>query len=225
MIVPRSVSPHRYILMAMKKAAFCLILAMAPIAGAQEWISLFNGKDFTGWKVNENTQTFTIVDGAIQANGPRSHCFYVGPVGNHDFKNFELMVDVKTKKTSNGGIYFHTAYQDEGFPKKGFEVQVNNTHGDVVKSGSLYHVKDVGADVTGPIAKDDEWFTEHIVVKDKTVTISLNGKQVVQWTQPDNWDGGREGPGRTLDHGTIALQGHDPVSVVQYKNIRIKILK
>ena len=173
----------------MKRATFCLFFALAPLACAQQWISLFNGKDFTGWKVNENTQTFTIVDGAIQANGNRSHCFYVGPVNNHDFKDFELMVDVKTKPHSNVGIYFHTAYQDEGFPKKGFEVQVNNTHTDTVKSGSLYHVKDIGADIAGAIVHDDEWFTEHIVVKGKTVTISLNNKQVVQWTQPENWDG------------------------------------
>jgi hypothetical protein len=214
--------------MAMIRATLSLLLAMAPLALAQDkdgWISLFNGKDFTGWKVNENTDTFTIKDGAIQANGQRSHCFYVGPVGNHDFTNFELKVDAKTAPVSNGGIYFHTEYQDSGWPSKGFEVQVNNSHTDPIKSGSLYHVKDIGIDVTGPIVKDNEWFTEHIVVKGKTVTISLNGKQVVQWEQPADWNGGREGPGRSLSHGTIALQGHDPKSIVQYKNIQIKILK
>src|SRR6185369_17799379 len=212
----------------MKRATLLLLLAAAPLAFGQDkdgWISLFNGRDFTGWKVNENTDTFTIKDGAIQAQGPRSHCFYVGPVGNHDFTNFELKVDVKTAPNSNGGIYFHTEYQDVGFPKKGFEVQVNNTHTDPIKSGSLYHVKDIGIDVTGPIVKDDEWFTEHIVVKGKTVKISLNGKQVVEWTQPDDWNGGREGPGRAISHGTIAFQGHDPKSIVQYKNVQIKILK
>ena len=212
----------------MRRATLLLLLAAAPLCFAQDkdgWISLFNGKDFTGWKVNENTDTFTIKDGAIQAQGPRSHCFYVGPVGNHDFTDFELKVDVKTQPVSNGGIYFHTEYQDVGFPKKGFEVQVNNTHTDPIKSGSLYHVKDIGADITGPIAKDGEWFTEHIVVKGKTVKISLNGKQVVEWTQPDDWNGGREGPGRVIGHGTIAFQGHDPKSIVQYKNVQIKILK
>jgi hypothetical protein len=214
--------------MAMKRATFCLLLAAAPLAFAQDkdgWVSLFNGKDFTNWKVNENTDTFTIKDGAIQANGPRSHCFYVGPVGNHDFTDFELKVDVKTTQGSNGGIYFHTLYQDQGWPAKGFEVQVNNSHTDPIKSGSLYHVKDIGTEIVSPIVKDNEWFTEHIVVKGKTVTISLNGKQVVQWTQPDDWNGGREGPGRSIGHGTIAFQGHDPKSVVQYKNVQIKILK
>src|SRR3954453_10903146 len=161
-----------------------MFLAMAPLSCAQDgWISLFNGKDFTGWKVNENTGTFTIKDGAIVSHGERSHCFYVGPVNKHDFKDFELKVDVMTEPGSNGGIYFHTAYQDVSWPEKGFEGQVNNSHGDHIKSGSLYHVKDIGIDDIKDIVKDNQWFTEHIVVKDNTVTISLNGKKVVEWTQ------------------------------------------
>jgi hypothetical protein len=72
--------------------------------------------------------------------------------------------------------------------------------------------------------KDNEWFTEDIVVKDATVTIKLNGKEVVKWTQSSDWIGGREGPGRVISHGTIALQGHDPKSTVYYKNIQIKPL-
>ena len=212
----------------MRRATLLLLLAAAPLCFGQDkdgWISLFNGKDFTGWKVNENNDTFTIKDGAIQAQGPRSHCFYVGPVGNHDFTNFELKVDVKTAPVSNGGIYFHTEYQDVGFPEKGFEVQVNNTHGDLVKSGSLYHVKDIGRRHYRPDRQGRRVVHRAHRGKGKTVTISLNGKQVVEWTQPDDWNGGREGPGRVISHGTIALQGHDPKSIVQYKNIQIKILK
>ncbi len=200
-------------------------VAAASIAFAQDgWISLSNGKDFTGWKIGGNQESFQIKDGAMVANGPVAHAFYDGPVQNHDFKNFELMVDVKTAPNSNGGVYFHTEFQDRGFPKKGFEVQVNNTHRDPVKTGSLYHVKDIGADDIKGLVKDDEWFTEHIIVQDNTVTIRLNGKEVVKWTQPPDWNGGREGAGRVIGHGAIALQGHDPNSTVQYKNVRIKPL-
>jgi Domain of Unknown Function (DUF1080) len=203
-----------------------LLLAAAPAALAQGgWTQLFNGKDFTGWKIGGDQSTFQIKDGAMVAKGPVAHAFYDGPVNNHDFKNFELMVDVMTAPNSNGGIYFHTEYQERGFPKKGFEVQVNNTYEkDPVKSGSLYHVKDVGAEDIKGITKDNEWFTEHIIVKDKTVTIKLNGKEVVKWTQPADWTGGREGAGRALGSGTIAFQGHDPNSTVYYKNVRIKPL-
>lgn len=209
----------------MTRLALILALAAVPAAFAQDgWTPLFNGKDFTNWKVSGNQDTFTIKEGSLVANGPVAHAFYDGPFHNHDFKNFELMVDVKTSPVSNGGIYVHTEFQPMGFPKKGFEIQVNNTHGDPIKTGSLYHVKDIGAADIAGIVKDDEWFTEHIIVQDKTITIKLNGKEVVKWTQPDDWNGGREGAGRVISHGTIAFQGHDPKSTVYYKNPRIKIL-
>ncbi len=183
--------------------------------------SLFNGKDFTGWKV-VNPASFTIKDGAIVANGTAGHAYYDGEFRNHAFRNFELKVDVMARANSNGGVYVLTEYQETGFPRKGFEIQVNNTYArDPVKTGSLYHVQDV----TEALPKDDEWFTEHIIVKDKTITVRVNDKQTVEWTQPADWNGGREGPGRAIAAaGTIALQAHDPNSTVSYKNIRIKPL-
>ena len=193
--------------------------------------SLFNGKDFTGWSIAGPAETFTIKDGAIVANGSASHAYYTGPFGNHAFRNFELKVDVMTRAGSNGGVYVLTEYQDPAsgtvrasgrFPSKGFEIQVNNSHTDRVRTGSLYHVQDVLDDSP---AKDDEWFTEDIVVRGNTITVKVNDKQVVNWTQTPEWDGGREGPGRRITGpGTIALQGHDPKSTVYYKNIRIKLL-
>ena len=192
--------------------------------------SLFNGKDFTGWKVSK-PESFKIEDGAIVANGTAGHAYYDGEFRQHAFRDFELKVDVMTRANSNGGVYFMTEYQEKGgsarasgdFPSTGFEVQVNNSYArDPVRTGSLYHVQDINE---AP-AKDDEWFTMHIVVKGNTVTIKVNDKQTVDWTQPADWNGGREGPGRVLaaTGGTIALQAHDPNSTVYYKNIRIKPL-
>lgn len=201
--------------------ALAALLQATPVTEAG-WTSLFNGKDFTDWKVS-NPDSFKIQDGAIVANGTAGHAYYDGPFQNHTFKNFELKVDVMTRPNSNGGVYVLTEYQEKGFPRKGFEIQVSNSYArDPVKTGSLYHVQDI----TEPPAKDDEWFTERIVVKDKTITVFVNDKQAVTWTQPSDWTGGREGQGRTItgDGGTIALQAHDPGSTVYYKNIRIKPL-
>ena len=139
-----------------------------------------------------------------------------------DYSNFHLRAEVSINEGGNSGMYFRTKF-GPGFPA-GYEAQVNSTHADKVKTGSLYHVKDVGIDDIKEIVKDNEWFTEHIIVRDNTVTIKLNGKEVVNWTQPPDWNGGREGQGRVLSHGTIALQGHDPKSTVHYKNIRVKAL-
>jgi Domain of Unknown Function (DUF1080) len=192
--------------------------------------SIFNGRDFTGWTIAGPAESFTIQDGAIVAKGQASHAYYTGSVGNHRFRDFELKVDIMTRAGSNGGVYVLTEFQETGgnvrasgrFPSKGFEIQVNNSHTDRIRSGSLYHVVDV---LDQSPAKDDEWFTEHIIVKGDTITVNVNGKQVVRWTQTPDWDGGREGPGRRITGpGTIALQAHDPNSTVSYRNIRIKQL-
>jgi 3-keto-disaccharide hydrolase len=210
----------------------CLLFAVALQVPATEpgWTSLFNGKDFTGWKVSK-PESFRIENGAIVANGAAGHAYYDGAFRNHAFRNFELKIDVMTRANSNGGVYVLTEYQEKGgnlrasgdFPSKGFEVQVNNSYArDPVKTGSLYHVQDV----TEAPAKDDEWFTMHIVVKGNTITVRVNDKPTVDWTQPADWSGGREGAGRAIRAagGTIALQAHDPNSTVYYKNIRIKPL-
>jgi hypothetical protein len=207
----------------MKRLTCFLVMAVATLNAADKgWTSLFNGKDLTGWKTNENVATFSVKDGAIVAHGPRSHCFYVGDFANHSFKDFELKVDVMTLPGSNGGVYIQTEYQDQSWPEKGFEVQVNNTFaGDPRRTGSLYEVKDNGAEV----AKDNQWFTEDSLAKGDTITIKVDGKLVAQWTQPANWPGTKDFPGRRIGPGTIALQGHDPGSTVYYKNIRIRLLK
>ena len=184
--------------------------AEAPAKAEDGWISLFDSKSLDGWKASEHKASFSVVDGKIQAFGPRSHLFYVGPVNNHSFKNFELKLDVMTTPGSNSGVYFHTAYQENGWPKKGIEAQVNATHSDWRKTGSLYAIKDVKQ----PGHKDNEWFAYHIIVQGRHITLKVNGNTTVEHTEP----------GPRLSSGTFALQGHDPKSRVFYRNIRVKPL-
>lgn len=198
------------------------VVVSAPAqTGDQGWIRLFDGKSLDGWKAGENPGTFTVQDGAIVAHGPRSHLFYVGPVYYGDFKDFELKVDVKTEPRANGGVYFHTQYQETGWPAKGFEVQVNNRYfWDSRRTGSLYKVQDVKK---SPV-KDGQWFTLHIVVVGKHVTVNVDGTKVVDWTEPDAPKPPSDFPERIVRSGTFALQGHDGRSTVYYKNISVKPL-
>jgi hypothetical protein len=203
-----------------------IALGLAVSANAQGvepgWISLFDGASLEGWKpAEENPGTFSIQDGVIVAKGPRSHLFYVGPVEKADFQDFELKVDVKTEPGSNGGIYFHTAWQARNWPDKGFEVQVNNSYrSDPRKTASLYKMQDIKEQ----LAKDGEWLTLHVTVWGKHVNVSVDGQEVVDWTEPIPANPPLLMSGRVLDRGTFALQGHDPRSTVYYKNIRVKPL-
>jgi hypothetical protein len=181
------------------------------------WEKLTDGETFDGWKANENEESWKIEDGAFVANGVRSHLFYVGP--DHNFKNFELKVDVMTRPSSNGGIYFHTQWQDEGWPEKGYECQVNVSQDDPVKTGSLYNTEKIYKEDIEGIIKDNEWWTQHIIVNGNRVIVKLNDKQVIDYTEPE----GKEGDVK-LSEGTFALQAHDPKSTVYFKNIRVKRL-
>jgi hypothetical protein len=205
----------------MKTSLVLLFLAVPLFAADDGFTSLFNGKDLSGWKASEHPDTFSVENGAIVTHGPRSHCFYIGNFHQHTFLDFELKVDVMTRPKANGGVFIQSEYQETGWPGKGFEIQVNNTFpGDPRLTGSIYEV----SDNLGEVAKDNEWFTEDIVVKGDTITVKVNDKLVAQWTQPPGWSGTKTFPGRRIAAGTIALQAHDPGSTVYYKNIRIKPL-
>jgi hypothetical protein len=201
-----------------------LVLFVCAVAGAAEpdgpgWVTIFDGSSLDGWKINEQPDTWKLKDGLLVAHGERSHIFYVGD--DKPFVNFELKVEVKAAPHSNGGIYFHTRFQETGWPKYGHEAQVNNTYDkDPKKSGSLYGI----VDVTEQHIADDTWWTEHVVVRGRHITISLNDKVVVDHEEPENQPAFSDEFERRLGSGTFALQGHDPGSTVYYRNIRVKRL-
>jgi Domain of Unknown Function (DUF1080) len=208
------------------------LLLAAPAAAyafhddSSDWISLFDGKSLDGWKPNEHADTFKVVDGQIVVHGDRTHLFYVGPVHNADFKNFELSADVMTRPGANSGIYFHTAFQPSGWPAAGFEVQVANTHEGAngykerKKTGSLYAVRNVYKQ----LVNDNEWFRMNILVRGKQVQIRLNDMLVVDYVEPDSPFCADPNFQRVINHGTFALQGHDPGSTTFFKNIRVRPL-
>jgi hypothetical protein len=185
------------------------------------YVSLFNGKDLTGWKASMNPDSFKVENGAIVANaaGQASHLFYDGPVGNHSFQNFDLRLDVLARYRSNGGVYVMTEFQPQGFPGKGFEIQVNNSHSDRIRTGSLYHIVDL-SNIPG---KDDEWIPMEIKGEGNTITILVKGQEVVRWTQPADWQSNYDTASRKIGPGTIAFQSHDTYSVTAYSNIRLKL--
>ncbi|MGH7492872.1 MAG: family 16 glycoside hydrolase [bacterium] len=203
-------------------------LALPLSCASQDWISLFDGKTLNGWKPSENKSSWQVEAGALVTKGPRSHLFYVGEVNEHDFENFELMAEVKTTPGSNSGIYFHTEYQETGWPAKGYECQVYNSSpeakpGQYVEhkmTGSLYAVRNVWK---APVA-DNEWFNYHIIVQGKTIRTYINGEWIVDYTEPDHPFRPEDKKGRLISAGTFALQCHDPKSVVYFKNIKVKPL-
>ncbi len=210
------------------------------------WVQLFNGKDLTGWKIHpmpsgvilevikvekdgkvvgydgklkgdKTTHLWRVEDGKLIGSGPPSHLFSE----RGDYVNFHYRIEAMINDKGNSGQYFRTAF-GPNFPA-GYEAQINATHGDPVKTGSLYpdgrtKLKDFRNEICvlnmAP-HKPGEFFTQEVIAMDDRITIKVNGK-----TTLDNW----KDPAHTYKKGHFALQGHDPGTVVTFKKIEVKEL-
>lgn len=164
-------------------------------------------------------------DGAIVCRGARSHLYYVGSVAGARFVDFEFETEVLARPGANSGVYFHTAFEPEGWPSRGYEVQVNNTatgeggYRERKKTGSLYGIRNVHKQLVG----DDVWFRLRVMVQGKRVRIWVNEVQTVDYTEPANPANGGYA-GRRVASGTFALQSHDPGSEVRFRGIRVRVM-
>jgi Domain of Unknown Function (DUF1080) len=179
-----------------------------------EWKPLFNGKDLTGWKTHpDNPGKWHVEDGILIGTGPASHLFSE----RGDYENFRYRVEAAIGDKSNSGQYFRTKFE-RGFPK-GYEAQINSTHGDRIKTGSLYPAFNPKLSredrakiiVTDILVKPDEWFTQEVIAKGNHIVIKVNGKTTVDFVDENN----------TYTKGHFALQQHDPGSTVKFRKIEV----
>ncbi|MFZ9144500.1 MAG: 3-keto-disaccharide hydrolase, partial [Aquirufa sp.] len=191
-----------------------LLLLLLNFSAHAQWVELLNGRDLTGWKASENPSSFQVKDGELRIEGPRGHLFYDGPVGNHNFTNFEVKALIKTQEGANSGLFICTAFQDTGWPSQGYEIQVNNSHTDWRRTASLYGI----VDTAEKLVHDEEWFELYVKVEGKHITTKINGRTVVDYDEP----AGRTDSKR-IQPGTIAIQAHDPKSKIAYKSVQVKL--
>lgn len=181
--------------------------ATAPAADSKDegWTPLFNGKDLTGWKVYPSgTGQWKVEDGILIGSGPASHLFSE----RGDYENFRYRVVASINDHGNSGQYFRTKF-GPGFPK-GYEAQINSTHRDPIKTGSLYRF----APVYEMLVKPNEWFTQEVIAVGDHIIIKVNGKTTVDFVDKK----------RTYMKGHFALQQHDPGTVAKFRKIEVKEL-
>jgi len=233
--------------------AAIVALAVVPAPAADdkksdgEWVSLFNGKDLTGWKLpnppsgsfkstaekknaegkvtsivgtptkGDDITIWRVEDGLLIGGGPMTHLYTEGG----DYDNFAFRVEVKINDKGNSGMFFRAGFRP-GVPK-GYECQINATHGDKVKSGSIYPNGEFGLDKFKPMTcvmdkaahKPDEFFVQEVIADGPMLTTIINGVKQIEWTDPKN----------TFTKGHFALQGHDPGSIMTFKKVEYKPLK
>jgi len=167
---------------------------------ANGWVALFDGKTLSGWTAPDPGD-WTMENGVLTGRGKTSHLF-----SPNTYTNLEFKAEVKLNHRGNSGMYFRAAY-GRGWPK-GYEAQVENTSPDPQKTGSLYNIKRN----LQQLVPDDTWWTQHIVAIGNRIIIKVNDQIVVDCTDDK------------YKSGYLALQQHDPGSVVQYRNVMVKRL-
>jgi FKBP-type peptidyl-prolyl cis-trans isomerase len=209
------------------------------------FVPLFNGKDLTGWKIHpqpgpaitsvvpvekdgkvvayegklkdgKQVPLWRVEDGVFIGSGPASHLFSE----RGDYQNFRYRVEAQINDHGNSGQYFRTQF-GPGFPK-GYEAQINSTHRDPIRTGSLYPAfgKLSPEELDKVLVKEmlvppDTWFTQEVIAEGNHIVIKVNGKTTVDYRDPNN----------TYTRGHFALQGHDPGTVVKFRKVEIKELQ
>jgi hypothetical protein len=169
---------------------------------ADGWITMFDGKTLDGWKADTDPEAWSVKDGAIVGDGKKGNLFWTV----QECTNCEFRADVKINDGGNSGMFFR-----KGFPgAKGYEAQINSTHVDPKKTGSLYNFKNVYEQLVPP----GTWFNQDIVAQGNHITIAVNGKVVVDFVDEKN----------TFTKGFLALQQHNQGSIVMFKNLMMKPL-
>jgi len=188
-------------------------LAPTIACGAEgEWVSLFDGKSLEGWSaVNLPGQKsqWVVKDGVIEGTGQPSMLF--SPKGN--YKNFRYRVELKINDKGNSGMYVRTPKEPTFV--KGYEIQVNSSHTDPIRTGSLYTF----VHVYKQLVKPDTFFTQEVEVVDqpyrgKVVTnikVSVNGELLYEFLDHD----------RSWTEGHFAFQQHDPGSKVTIRKVEV----
>lgn len=191
--------------------ALMFLLPTAPVtADDAPWVSLFDGQSLEGWeKVGQDASVWEVKEGMLCGSGPASMLVCTkGP-----YKNFRYRAEVKINDGGNSGLYFRAART----PKftDGYEAQIDSTHKDPIRTGSLYgmcHVYD-------QLVKPDTWFTYELEVRDDIwrgrkmtrIKITVDGKELYEYLDF----------AQTFKEGHFAFQQHDPGSRVNIRKVEV----
>ena len=206
------------------------------------WVQLFNGKDLTGWKLppkpsgdivevipkeqdgkviayegklkdDSVVPLWRVEDGILIGSGPTSHLFSE----RDDYDNFYYRVVAMINDHGNSGQYSRAQF-GPGFPR-GYEAQINATHRDPIRTGSLYPSFGKLSDedkkkilVFEQLHKPDEWFIQEVMADGNHIVIQVNGNTTVDFMDPNN----------AYTKGHFALQQHDPGTVVKFRKIEYR---
>lgn len=196
------------------KALILLALAAPVFAGGPgQWISLFDGKTLNGWRVEGNAD-WRVQDGAIvgrQGAGNKGGDLYT----NQQWKDFEVEAEFQMTSPGNSGLWFRVSPSQPGYQVD----WIDEPDWPNVYSGSLYCMgKAFLVKNSDPkTVRKTGWNRVRLVVKGDSITVEMNGTQVVKTTDST-----------FPNEGSIGIQTHQGTGVngmeVRVRSIRLRPL-
>lgn len=193
----------------MKKIVILIAIFITMNTGLVEakskWISLFNGKDLTGWFVRGKA-TWSVQDGVLVGVGGMGHIYTDVTCTDFELKGaFRISADAGSK--SNSGLYFRAnppENKPDGFPN-GYEAQI--CHNQDAYTGWLWKPGKPTGKASQLLTKDGEWFTYHIKMVGNHIQFWINGKLVMTYDDSE------------YKSGHFAIQGHNPGMKIEAKDL------
>jgi hypothetical protein len=203
----------------------------APAAADEAgFVSLFNGKDTTGWIYGgtkehpmKSGEGYRVEDGVLYCTKSDGGNLYT----EKEYTDFVYRFDFKLEPNANNGIGIRAPLEGDA-AYKGMEIQVLDDSGDEYKSlrpaqyhGSVYDLFPCERGHQKPVG---EWNTEEIKVKGHQVTVTLNGHVITDADLSTVTDEAilKKHPGVKNEKGHIGFLGHG--AKVEFKNMRVKEL-
>ena len=180
----------RNVVLLILATAMCLPAQKSPLPG-QDWVSLFNGKDLTGW-VEVGKEEWVVEDGVIRGQAITKAYGYL--MTEKKYEDFHLGIRFKCEGGGNSGVFFHTEFEP-GTPKvtQGLQFEVDcainhNTAG-IYGDGRRWIVWP--APDKGAVVRQNDWNDLQVIVEGNRYISRLNGVLMVDFTdpQPKSFDG------------------------------------
>lgn len=172
-------------------------------AGDRKWQPLVTSSSFSSW-IHQGKSSWELKEGAVVGSGGKGYLF--SP--RADYKNFALRARVLLEKGGNSGLFFRVAEPAEQ-KLRGYEAQINHSHKDPVRTGSLFKIGNVAA----KLIDDEGWFHLHVVADADRLQVRINDRLAVDLRNSE------------YAAGHIALQQHVDGSRVEFKDLEVIELK
>lgn len=189
------------------------------------FVSLFNGKNLDGWQLRRaERQGYVVEDGLLVC--PKDSGGYL--FTEKKYSDFVLRFEFRMTEGANSGVAIRTPLLDKKPAYDGIEIQIlDNPRYEGKLRPTQYHgsVYDVAAAKLGALKPVGQWNEQEIVCQGRRITVTVNGKALVDVNLDDIKDPTvlEKHPGLQRDSGHIGLLGHG--SRVEFRNLRVKELK